>query len=238
MVELVERLRAEQATIQQLLTEQQLFKRPWSGVSEQEMEQFTNQLLRLQGYVKNIAFAANNKEDLANLPFIRSDFKRRGAQYAYNLGHAIVAVAERYADALKQYTDGEQLLAECKELVSHNKEFSLLAPSERRKRLKETTEQIAAHQKVVSAVLKNQVDSLMLSFAAKDELFYSSYLANRIIPKFSSGRSVTGDPTEPVIPEVVEPVAPPAPPVGELGGGSLPGLPGGDAPPSDDGGEG
>lgn len=231
MVQVVDQLRQKQQLLDELLGNQERLMKPWKAVKDDQMATFIKTMLQLQGYVRTVAVQAENKALLTELSYSASIFGKRNVQQAYNIGRAIVEGAKTVAEELKQFSDGEDLLAQCEQLLLTVDGMALLAPAERRRKLKQVTALIADEQAEVSSLLKMQADSIMLRLGDKSPELKREYDANRIIPKYGTGRT-GGNPEEPVIPELVDPVLPPTPPVGELGGGSLPGLPGGDAPPT------
>lgn len=237
MVQMVEQIRQKKSLIEDLLRQQETLNRSWSGVKASDFERFATDLLKLQGYLRILADRAGDKESFSVLDYVKSDFNRRGLQKAYNMGTTIVGVAEKYAEELKQFSDGEALAASCAELLDKGENRKVLIPSERKKQLKVTTEKLREVQDEVVKLLKVQVDAMMLNLGAKHPDFMREYDANRALPKYGSGKSSNGE--DEVVDPVVLPPTPPSP-IGELGGGDLPGLPGGDAPPGDDddGGEG
>lgn len=234
LVELAQEFRSKVTALEDLLVNQGKLKQSWSDYRDRELEELTDAILLLQHSVRDAALEADDKLFLERPALTRNDILRTSAQKAATVVKELMEVAEQYAEQIKTYANGENLLEFCRERVN-NLVAKVHSPKLRRKQLKEVGRNIAAAHNELSEMLNVRVDGLVAMLVVEEPEFVYRYKENRIIPKIGNGRPATTSNTS-VDPEVI---LPPTPPVGELGGGDLPGLPGGDAPPGDDdGGEG
>lgn len=177
-------LNAYEAKMRELIQRKQLLKQPFGGIKSELRSEFALVIGKLGAYLRLIA--RKNKD--ANLALV-TDFtvaglERLNGQKTLALAENIVAYTDQYESELGAFDNATGLVEKAKEQILIFKEKGLI-PSERRRLLGETTDQIKRLSREVMDFLKKELDFLMRYFIDIAPVFFNAFSNARVIPKLS-----------------------------------------------------
>lgn len=156
-------------------------------LSKEMMKRFTiDRALAMSG--KLVAFASSMKyyELKQAMTFTKSSFYRQGVAGITSICNSILAELNTYAAQLTDYDVTPAGIEAFSELIS---EYEKSASSPRNAASSRKALNLALKDKIseIKALLKEQIDTLMLPYKENDRVFYDEYRNNRIIidPKTS-----------------------------------------------------
>ena len=184
-------LRAYETKMRELVQRKQLLKQPFGGIKAELRSEFALVIGKLGAYLRLVA-RKNKDYHLAMVTdFTVAGFERMNGQRTLALAENIVAYTDQYETELDAFDNATDLVEKAKAQILVFKEKGLI-PSERRRLLGETTQQIIRLSREIMDFLKKELDFLMRYFTDIAPVFFNAFKNARVIPKLngiSRGRS-------------------------------------------------
>lgn len=184
-------LNAYESKMRELVQRKQLLLQPFGGIKAQMRSEFALVIGKLGAYLRLIARKNNDRNLALVTDFSIAGLERLNGQKTLALAENVVAYTDQYETELEAFDNATDLVEKAKEQILIFKDKGLI-PSERRRLLGETTEQIKKLGREVMDFLKKELDFLMRYFIDIAPVFFNAFSNARVIPKLSGNSKGRG----------------------------------------------
>ncbi len=184
-------LRAYEMKMRELVQRKELLKEPFGGVKAELRSEFALVMGKLGAYLRLVARKNDDRSLAIVTDYTVSSFGRMNAQKTLALAENIMAYTDQYEAELDAFDNANDLVEKARAQIIVFKEKGLI-PSERRRLLGETTEQIKSLGREVMDFLKKELDFLMRYFIDIAPVFFNAFKNARVIPKLSGASRGSG----------------------------------------------
>jgi hypothetical protein len=177
-------LNAFEVKMRDLVQRKELLKQPFGGIKAELRSEFALIMGKLGAYLRLVARKNKDRSLAMVTDFTVAGLERMNGQRTLALAENIVAYTDQYETELEAFDNATDLVEKAKEQILIFKEKGLI-PSERRRLLGETTDQIKKLGHDVMDFLKKELDFLMRYFVDMAPVFFNAFKNARVIPKLS-----------------------------------------------------
>lgn len=184
-------LNAYEVKMRDLVQRKELLKQPFGGIKAELRSEFALIMGKLGAYLRLVARKNKDRSLAMVTDFTVAGLERMNGQRTLALAENIVAYTDQYETELEAFDNATDLVEKAKEQIIIFKERGLI-PSERRRLLGETTDQIKKLGHDVMDFLKKELDFLMRYFVDMAPVFFNAFKNARVIPKLSGNNRGRG----------------------------------------------
>jgi stress response protein YsnF len=184
-------LNAYEVKMRDLVQRKELLKQPFGGIKAELRSEFALIMGKLGAYLRLVARKNKDRSLAMVTDFTVAGLERMNGQKTLALAENIVAYTDQYETELEAFDNATDLVEKAKEQIIIFKERGLI-PSERRRLLGETTDQIKKLGHDVMDFLKKELDFLMRYFVDMAPVFFNAFKNARVIPKLSGNNRGRG----------------------------------------------
>jgi hypothetical protein len=184
-------LNAYEVKMRDLVQRKELLKQPFGGIKAELRSEFALIMGKLGAYLRLVARKNKDRSLAMVTDFTVAGLERMNGQKTLALAENIVAYTDQYETELEAFDNATDLVEKAKEQILIFKEKGLI-PSERRRLLGETTDQIKKLGHDVMDFLKKELDFLMRYFVDMAPVFFDAFKNARVIPKLSGNNRGRG----------------------------------------------
>lgn len=164
---------------------------PFAGIRDDEREDFNRVFSQLAGVLHSMCLATDKKDKAYLISLTPRELMRDSLEKVVAKANNIVETAEDFKDDLEAQPTLKAVYEEAKTWLSRF-QANMLLPTVRRKKRKQTLEQIEDLQNEILAFLKAHLDMNMRIFSSTQRDFFNAYLDFRSV----QSKRASGDSTD------------------------------------------
>lgn len=188
----IDEFKQKKLILDDLISEEEQLSMPFSGIRDEEREQFNTIFAQLSGILHSIC-SENGRTDTAYFVGLSPrELMRDSLEKTVAKADNIIKLAEEFSDELAAHASAQTILSSAQALFDKFKR-SMILPTERRKRRKKALTHIDQLQEEILKFLAERLDMNMRIFSHSEVRFYEEYIEFRNVPSITGGRKKADD---------------------------------------------